>query len=84
MVWTPAIAPSGLTFDDGDKFINWKGDLFAGGLVAREVIRIDLNDAGEIVAKYPIKFEQRVRDVQQSPDGFIYAHIPHFGLSHKK
>ena len=84
VVWTPAIAPSGLTFYDGDKFMDWKGDLFAGGLVAREVIRIDLNDAGEIVAKYPIKFEQRVRDVQQSPDGFIYAHIPHFGLSHKK
>ncbi|MDJ0581148.1 PQQ-dependent sugar dehydrogenase [Crocosphaera sp.] len=73
VVWTPAIAPSGLTFYDGDKFINWKGDLFAGGLVAREVIRIDLNDAGEIVEKYPIKFEQRVRDIKQSPDGFIYV-----------
>ncbi len=72
-VWTPAIAPSGLTFYDGDKFPNWNGDLFAGGLVTREVIRIDLNDAGEIVAKYPIKFEQRVRDVKQGPDGFIYV-----------
>lgn len=73
VVWTPAIAPSGLTFYDGDKFMDWKGDLFAGGLVAREVIHIDLNDAGEIVAKYPIKFEQRVRDVKQGPDGFIYV-----------
>ena len=73
VVWTPAIAPSGLTFYDGDKFADWNGDLFAGGLVTREVIRIDLNDSGEIVAKYPIKFEQRVRDVKQGPDGFIYV-----------
>ena len=73
VVWTPAIAPSGLTIYYGNKFIDWKGDLFAGGLVAREVIRIDLNDAGEIVGEYPIKFQQRVRDVKQSPDGFIYV-----------
>ncbi|MDJ0845601.1 PQQ-dependent sugar dehydrogenase [Crocosphaera sp.] len=73
VVWTPAIAPSGLTVYDGDQFREWKGDLFAGGLVAREVIRIDLNDTGEIVAEYPLKFEQRVRDVKQGPDGFIYV-----------
>ncbi|MDJ0659227.1 MAG: PQQ-dependent sugar dehydrogenase [Crocosphaera sp.] len=73
VVWTPAIAPSGLTVYDGDKFTQWKGDLLAGGLVAREVIRIDLNDAGEIVGQYPIKFEQRVRDVKQGRDGFIYV-----------
>lgn len=72
-VWTPAIAPSGLTLYDGDKFSDWKGDLLAGGLVAREVIRIDLNDANEIVGQYPIKFEQRVRDVSQGPDGLIYV-----------
>ncbi len=72
-VWTPAIAPSGLTLYDGDKFTQWQGDLLAGGLVAREVIRIDLNDAGEIMGKYPIKFEQRVRDVSQGPDGFVYV-----------
>ncbi|MDJ0508927.1 MAG: PQQ-dependent sugar dehydrogenase [Crocosphaera sp.] len=73
VVWTPAIAPSGLTIYDGEKFMQWQGDLFAGGLVAREVIRIDLNEEGEIVAKYPIKFEQRVRDVKQGPNGFIYV-----------
>ncbi len=73
VVWTPAIAPSGLTFYDGDKFMEWQGGLFAGGLVAREVRHIDLNDAGEIVAEYAIKFEQRVRDVKQGPDGFIYV-----------
>lgn len=73
IVWTPAIAPSGLTIYDGDQFMDWKGDLFAGGLLAREVIRIELNDAGEIVAEYPIKFEQRVRDVKQGRDGFIYV-----------
>ena len=73
VVWTPAIAPSGLTVYDGDKFTQWQGDLLAGGLVAREVIRIDLNDTGQIVGQYPIKFEQRVRDVKQGPDGFIYV-----------
>ena len=30
--WVPSIAPSGMAFYDGDKFPNWRGDLFIGSL----------------------------------------------------
>ena len=73
VVWTPAIAPSGLAFYDGTRFPGWQGDLFAGGLVAKEVLRIDLDNSGQVIGQHSIPFEQRVRDVKQGPDGLLYV-----------
>jgi glucose/arabinose dehydrogenase len=73
LVWTPATAPSGLALYTGDRFPGWKGDLFAGGLIAREVRRIDLDNAGAVIGQQPIQFDQRVRDVRQGPDGLLYV-----------
>ena len=73
IVWTPAIAPSGLLVYQGDRFPQWQGDLFAGGLVSREIHHIDLDDAGAVIAEIPIPIGQRVRDVRQGPDGLIYV-----------
>ncbi len=61
VVWTPAIAPSGLAFYSGDKFWQWKGDLFAGGLVSQDVRRIDLDAKGNVVNQQSINIGQRVR-----------------------
>lgn len=72
VVWTPAIAPSGLTIYTGDRFPQWKGDLFAGGLVTSEVRRIDL-DGDRIVGETTMRFDARVRDVRTGPDGFLYV-----------
>ena len=33
--WVPSIAPSGMAFYAGDKFPEWKGDLFVGALARR-------------------------------------------------
>ncbi|MEG3437566.1 PQQ-dependent sugar dehydrogenase [Pannus brasiliensis CCIBt3594] len=71
-VWTPAIAPSGLAFYTGNRFPAWRGDLFAGGLVARSVIRIDRDASGKVSGQQSIEIGQRVRDVRQGPDGFLY------------
>jgi glucose/arabinose dehydrogenase len=71
LVWTPAIAPSGLLLYRGDRFPNWQGNLFAGGLVSREVIRIQI-DGNQTVVQEKIPIGQRVRDVRQDKDGFIY------------
>lgn len=73
VVWTPAKAPSGLAFYTGDRFPGWQGDLFAGGLVSREVRRIDLDPAGNVLAQQSIPFDRRVRDVRQGPDGLLYV-----------
>ncbi len=72
IVWTPAIAPSGLAFYRGDRFPSWQGDLFAGGLVSKDVRRIDLDASGNVVSQQSINIGQRVRDVRQGPNGFLY------------
>ena len=72
IVWTPATAPSGLAFYDGDRFEQWKGDLFAGGLVTRDVRHIDLDEKGNVISQQSIDIGQRVRDVRQGPDGLLY------------
>ncbi|MEB3294002.1 MAG: PQQ-dependent sugar dehydrogenase [Synechococcales bacterium] len=71
-VWTPAIAPSGLAFYTGDRFPHWQGDLFAGGLVSQDVRRLDLDRSGNVQGQEAIAIGQRVRDVRQGPDGYIY------------
>ncbi|MEB3220169.1 MAG: PQQ-dependent sugar dehydrogenase [Nostocales cyanobacterium 94392] len=65
IVWTPAIAPSGLAF--------YNGDLFAGGLVSQDVRHIDLDGKGNIVSEKSIEIGQRVRDVKVAPDGKLYV-----------
>jgi glucose/arabinose dehydrogenase len=72
MVWTPAISPSGLLVYQGDLFPQWRGDLFAGGLVSQDVRHIDLDASGAVIKETPIPIGQRVRDVRQGPDGLIY------------
>jgi glucose/arabinose dehydrogenase len=71
--WVPSIAPSGLTIYEGDLFPEWKGDLFLGALVSREVRRLDLIN-GEVVAEETLfsELDDRIRDVRSGPDGAIY------------
>ncbi|KGE03288.1 PQQ-dependent sugar dehydrogenase [Pseudohaliea rubra] len=72
-VWVPSIAPSGLALYQGDRFPTWRGDLFLGALVDREVRRLDLED-GIIVGEERLFGElgERIRDVRSAPDGFLY------------
>ena len=78
--WVPAIAVSGLTFYTGDKFPNWKNHLFVGGMRQGEVPRsghlerIDFNDQWEELHRESMlrELQQRIRDVRQGPDGFLY------------
>ncbi|MEM1331339.1 MAG: PQQ-dependent sugar dehydrogenase [Planctomycetota bacterium] len=72
VVWTPCIAPSGLTFYTGDAFPEWKGDMFAGGLVQRQIRRLDFED-GRIVGQTTLQLEDRVRWVGMGPDGGLYV-----------
>jgi glucose/arabinose dehydrogenase len=72
VVWTPAIAPSGLVFYNGDRVPAWQGDLFAGGLVSQDIRYIDLDSSGNVLNQQSIDIGQRVRDVKVGPDGLIY------------
>ena len=73
LIWTPSIAPSGLAFYSSGRYSDWQGDLFVGGLVSRDVRRIDLDGEGNILGEESISVGQRVRDVRQSPDGMLYV-----------
>jgi glucose/arabinose dehydrogenase len=70
--WTPAIAPSGLVVYRGDRYPQWQGQIFAGGLVSQDVRRLEVDSQGTVVTQTPIPIGQRVRDVRQGPDGFLY------------
>jgi glucose/arabinose dehydrogenase len=71
--WTPSIAPSGMTFYDGDAFPRWRGNLFVGSLKFRYLARLTL-DGTRVVAEERLIAGQhgRIRDVRQGPDGLIY------------
>ncbi|MEM9064195.1 MAG: PQQ-dependent sugar dehydrogenase [Planctomycetota bacterium] len=71
-VWTPCIAPCGLTFYTGDAFPEWKGDLLAGGLVLKQIRRVHFNDTGEIEGQTTLQFDDRIRWVGMGPDGGLY------------
>src|SRR5690606_17092005 len=59
VVWTPVTAASGLAYYTGDKFEGWKGDLFSGGLVTKDVRRIDIED-NKVVKQEGIDIGSRV------------------------
>ena len=81
VLWVPSIAPSGLAFYDGDRFPDWKGNLFAGSLRfgglprTGHLERIVLNEAGQELRREWLLAElrQRIRDVRQGPDGLLYV-----------
>jgi len=72
-VWMETIAPSGLAVYSGDRFPAWRGDLFAGGLVAGSVRRLRLDQQGRVIGESVLPIGARVRDVRQGPDGFLYV-----------
>jgi len=72
--WTPSFAPSGMMFYSADKFPAWQGNLFVGALAHKHLKRLTLK--GQKVVDEEILLEdrqQRIRDVRQGPDGFIYV-----------
>lgn len=71
--WDPSIAPSGMAFYTGDKFPQWKGNLFVGALAHLHLRRLEL-DGNKVVTQEPLlqNFRERIRDVRSGPDGYIY------------
>lgn len=78
-VWSPSIAPAGLTVYRGDAFPQWRGDLLVAALVPGNVRRLDI-ERGQIVDEeilFP-EVRERVRDVREAPDGSLYILIDDF------
>jgi len=74
--WDPVIAPSGMSFYTGEVFPAWQGNLFIGGLASARVVRL-VFDGERVAAEEWLPVGERVRDVQQGPDGFLYVVTDH-------
>ena len=70
----PSIGISGLMLYTGDKFPNWKGNIFVGGMAAnyRQLVRFSVNDKVVTNREPLLVREYRIRDIRQGPDGFVY------------
>ena len=75
--WQPtSIAPSGLVFYSGERWPEWRGQLFAGALAGASLWRIALDADGAVTAREEVPavkaLGKRIRDVEQGPDGWLY------------
>lgn len=71
--WDPSIAPSGAAFYTGAVWPAWTNSLFVGALAGQMLVR--LSTQGEAVTGQERLLEglgERIRDVRQGPDGFLY------------
>ena len=72
--WVPSIATSGLMIYRGERFPEWDGDIFVGGLRGEALVRLEL-DGQEIVTAETLLQGFRMRDVRQGPDGYVYVAV---------
>jgi glucose/arabinose dehydrogenase len=71
--WAPSPGLSGMVIYNGDKFPQWKGQFFLGALAGTGLWRVGMNDKGLAGRELLLgSLKQRIRDVRQGPDGFLY------------
>jgi aldose sugar dehydrogenase len=69
-----SIAPSGLMFYTADKFPEYKNNLFSGALAGTALWRVVLGSNNQEIFRERLLANraERIRDVRQGPDGWIY------------
>jgi glucose/arabinose dehydrogenase len=72
--WVPrSIAPAGMMFYTGDVFAKWQGNVFVGALAGTALWRVQFSGIKEIAReKLLADMQERIRDIEQGPDGMIY------------
>ncbi len=75
--WVPSIAASGLMIYRGDRFPQWQGNMFAGGLAGQQLARLTLSEDAQRIEEEETLLQGigRIRDVREGPDGYIYVAI---------
>jgi len=71
ITWTPVISPAGFIIYSGNLFPEWNGNGFIGGLSSKALVRVKFTADGADEAQ---RFDmgQRIREVEQGPDGAIW------------
>jgi glucose/arabinose dehydrogenase len=71
-VWVPSIGISGLMIYTGNRFPEWRGNLFMGGMARHRLVRLTLDGQRVVNEETLVPQMGRIRDVRQGPDGDIY------------
>jgi len=79
LYWSPNIAPGGLVIYTGNRFPDWRGDVFIGGLGSTQLHRVDLSPERLPLGRQALlqSLGQRIREVRQGPDGLLYLLTDH-------
>ena len=79
--WTPSIAPSGMVMiKDSEIYSDWKNTLLIGSLSFRYLERLEFDNSGIIMREKLFPRIGRVRDVNLSPDGYVYISVEGEGI----
>ena len=79
--WTPSIAPSGMVMIKGSEiYSDWKNTLLIGSLSFRYLERLEFDNSGIIIREKLFPRIGRVRDVNLSPDGYVYISVEGEGI----
>ncbi|WP_192553475.1 PQQ-dependent sugar dehydrogenase [Pseudomonas sp. IzPS59] len=72
-VWEKSPGVTGMAFYDGERFKLWQHNVFIGALATQELIRLQF-DGDKVVHEERLlgDLKQRIRDVRQGPDGYLY------------
>lgn len=62
-----------MVFDTGDKFPEWRGQLFVGALAGQALWRLTI-DGNTVIDREAMltSLNERIRDVRKGPDGWSY------------
>lgn len=73
-IWVPiSIAPSGMVFYTGTMFPAWKNQILMGALAGKALWRMKFNNDKEVAREKMLsELDERIRDVEQGPDGAVY------------
>jgi aldose sugar dehydrogenase len=69
--WTPVISPAGFLIYSGQRFSQWQGNGFIGGLSSRSLVRI-VFDGDQAREAERFDLGRRIREVEQGPAGDLW------------
>ncbi|GMQ27300.1 PQQ-dependent sugar dehydrogenase [Algoriphagus sp. oki45] len=78
--WVPSIATCGMTLVTSDKYPAWKGNILVAALAKQHIARVELNGTTYVGEEKLLQDIGRVRQVAESPNGYIYAITEATGL----
>jgi glucose/arabinose dehydrogenase len=78
--WVPSIGPSGMAFSTSGVYKDWTDDLFVGSLKFEYLERLVIENDKVVKREKVLDKIGRVREVVQSPEGYLYIGVEGKGI----